>query len=46
MLTIFYSRDTLPKLKFHKVFILRPGLMHCQVRLCARWRDENTKVVL
>ena len=26
---IFYSTDTIPKLKVHKVLILRSGLLHC-----------------
>ena len=42
----FYPTDTLPKLKVHKAFILRPGLMYCQVKACVSWRSENTKAVL
>ena len=40
MLTIFYSTDTLPKLKGDQ------GLLYFQVRLCVRWKGENTKAVL
>ena len=46
MWTIFYPADTVTKLKVHKAFILSPGLMYCQVRLCFRMRGENTKTVL
>ena len=46
MLIVFYSTETLPKLKVHEAFILRPGFMCCQVRSCAHWRAENTKAVL
>ena len=46
MLTIFYSTETLPKLKVHKAFILCPRVMYYQVRSCARWGGENTKAVL
>ena len=40
MLTVFYSTDTLPKLKG------RQGLLYFQVRLRVRWKGENTKAVL
>ena len=40
VLTIFCSTDTLPKLK------RRQGLLYLQVRLCVRWKGENTKAVL
>ena len=40
MLTIFYSTDTLPKLKGDQ------GLLYFQVRLCVRWKGENAKAVL
>ena len=30
----------------HKLIIIRPGLMYCQVRSCVRLRGENTKAVL
>ena len=39
-MTIFYSTDTLPKLKG------RQELLYFQVRLCVRWKDEKTNVVL
>ena len=45
MLTIFYPTDMLPKLKVYKAFMLRLGLMYCQVRSHARWRGENTKAI-
>ena len=40
VLTIFHSTDTLPKLKGHQ------GWIYFQVRLCVRWKGENTKAVL
>ena len=40
VLTIFHSTDTLPKLKG------RQGWIYFQVRLCVRWKGENTKAVL
>ena len=46
MLTVFYPTEALPKLKVHKAFTLRPGVMHCQVRSCVRWSGENAKTVL
>ena len=36
----FFSTNTLPKLKG------RQGLLYFQVRLCVRWKGENTKAVL
>ena len=39
-MTIFYSTDTLPKLKG------RQELLCFQVMLCVRWKDEKTNVVL
>ena len=40
VLTIFHSTDTLPELKGHQ------GWIYFQVRLCVRWKGENTKAVL
>ena len=41
-LTVFYPTDKLFKLKLDKAFILRPGMMYCQVRSCVCMRGENT----
>ena len=46
LLTVFYPRNTLTKLKVHKAFILSPGLMYCQVRSCVQMRGENAKTIL
>ena len=46
LLTIFYPRNTLTKLKVRKTFRLSPGLMHCQVRSGVLMRGENTKTIL
>ena len=46
MLTVFYPTEALPKLKVHKAFTLRPGVMYCQVRSCVPWSGENAKTVL
>ena len=43
MLTAFDPKDTLTNLKVHMTFILRPGLMYCQVRSCLRWKGVNAK---
>ena len=46
IVTDFYPTETLPKLKGHKAFILRPGTTYCKIRLCSRWSGENTEAVL
>ena len=46
VLTVFYQKNTLNKLKVHKVFILNPGLIYCQVKSCVRMKGENKKTIL